>query len=448
MKTAWNINAIHLGALTSLERWWKYVMFGFDISPFLVTATFFRISAVILMFTYLNTFVFVSLLAFWASNLVISQVYSKKNSSLMDIQNSTWLISCIGMFVPAYFYPKYISTSRNRKQILDAQKTIFRAQSIASLVCYMPSLIACMVIVNMPSDFIYNSDIILDNLEFNVCFGVVMIEGVISACLSLSPNSSDIITCVSCEPSGKEYENDFNTPIRTEETNHFTRYNDMSRSLSKKKRQQKNVKTECDKTEKSCPKQTLLLVWSCFVLIIALAPLICGVSFIALSQHSNVGSYVYFCLGSNGTFVVETRLLSTEKLDYINDNEMIYGYTRWVENVLLKSNEIGVASEVYPISKCDANAVTYSEDIDTEILIMTIRAWEERRENNQQESSNVVGVLLIDEDEYRPSSPLKKVTKIEGDSNTPFMFLVRPEDKKFLNQYLNHSTPVDIPRSV
>ena len=123
---------------------------------------------------------------------------------------------------------------------------------------------------------------------------------------------------------------------------------------------------------------------------------------------------------------------------------MIYGYTRWVENVLLKSNEIGVASEVYPISKCDANAVTYSEDIDTEILIMTIRAWEERRENNQQESSNVVGVLLIDEDEYRPSSPLKKVTKIEGDSNTPFMFLVRPEDKKFLNQYLNHSTPVDI----
>jgi hypothetical protein len=185
-------------------------------------------------------------------------------------------------------------------------------------------------------------------------------------------------------------------------------------------------------------------MWSCFVLIIAISPLIFGVSFIALSPHSNVGSYVYFCSGSNGTVVIETRLLSTEKLDYIKDNERIYGYTRWVENLLFKANQIGIASDTYPISKCGINADTSSEGIDNEILIMTIRAWEERREKNQQESSDVVGVLLIDEDEYRPSSPLKKVTKIQGDSNNPFMFLVRPEDKTFLNQYLNHSTPVDI----
>ena len=146
-----------------------------------------------------------------------------------------------------------------------------------------------------------------------------------------------------------------------------------------------------------------------------------GVSFLAFSPNSNVASYAYFCLGSNGTFVIETRLLSTDKLNGITDDESIYGYTRWAENWILKSDrnwilksdKIGISSEAHPISKCDSNAVSFSDDTDTEILIMTIESWEERRQNNQPESNKVMGALLLDNDEYRPSSPLKKVTKIK-----------------------------------
>lgn len=134
-------------------------------------------------------------------------------------------------------------------------------------------------------------------------------------------------------------------------------------------------------------------------------------------------------MGSNNTIVIQTSLLSLEKLDEIKQNQPISGYSYRVEDMLN-------FQVVFPQEKAG-----YS---DHQILIMSVNDWEKRREDMDGEASDIAGAILLDEDIYRPSSPLKDVTKTSDGDSSPIMYLVREEDKLYIDRYINHSTPLDI----
>ena len=192
LKTTWAINSVNVDPVTTWEGFRKYLFLGFVNLPFTITASFFRISCAILVTTYLNQYGFVSIGAFWIANLIIS-VKTLANSSLSEANdNSTWLMSFIGLFVPAYFFPKYTTKSCEKRTFLVKQKTIYRQQCIASLICYVPSLLTCWVQVNFPCGYVYQKDggiTAIDNFEFNVIIAMVIMEGIISTALSFFPES-------------------------------------------------------------------------------------------------------------------------------------------------------------------------------------------------------------------------------------------------------------------
>ena len=300
---------------------------AFDQLPFVITATFFRIASVIFMFTYIP-FSLVSCIFFWIANLAIAKIDAAKVKDIDEKGTATWLMSFIGMWVPAYFCPNHCKSKRTKEEVMISQTWLFRYQSIASLVCYVPSLVACLIIVNLKCDWNYNSDIVLDNLKFNVWCIVIIVEGLLSTFLSIRPITSDMMSCKSNKNSTTDIKNDFVRTGGDEESNHLTRYNDMSRSISKRKRTK-----EQDTTYK---KQLGLLIWSWFVLVLVSLPFLCGTLFLSFAPDVNVYSYVYFSQGSNNTIIIKTSLLSLERLEVIKEKEPISGYSNRIEDMILK----------------------------------------------------------------------------------------------------------------
>ena len=79
-------------------------------------------------------------------------------------------------------------TDTARKDFIQEQKTIFRVQNCAAFVIHSIALIACVTIVSLPfnvTKFTYNPAIILNNLQFNVVFGVVLGMGCLAMLLSI-----------------------------------------------------------------------------------------------------------------------------------------------------------------------------------------------------------------------------------------------------------------------
>ena len=164
-----------------------------------------------------------------------------------------------------------------------------------------------------------------------------------------------------------------------------------------------------------------------------------------LIPDANINAYASLNMGSNHTFSIETTLLSTDKLNAIKEDESISGYTKWIENMVIPNNveshknllgkhqNAGIGT--HGVAVPEYNLPGYA---DKDILIMTVSSWEKRRQDNVQEDSTVVGVLLLDEDEYRPSSPLKVVTQVSDSDHSAPIFLVRLEDQPFVHEYINH----------
>ena len=374
--------------------------------------------SVTLLLTYLNTFASISIATFWIVNVAIAQKMSNKSwSTDEENKKSTWLISFIGLWVPAYFCPKYVTSLKMKKKIKEIRNKVFLRQSVSSLVCYIPSLIACMVIVNIPIGFIYNPGIILDNFKFNVIFGVVFLEGLIACVLSGTPQCSDLFNLIFCKPKYSDTNDKHMLPSQYERT---SRYNDISRTLSTKRK----TKTQ----EESYKNQALSILWSCLVLVLTLMPIICSIPMILLTNEMNVKSYAYFNLAPNHTVAIEATLHSTEKLDSIRKNEKISGYTKWIPDLMKSSGSV-----VFPKSS-----------LTTEIHIMTIESWEKRRKMNMEEDTDVVAVLLLDDNQYRPSSPLQQVMHIPNDDYSPILYLVRNEDKHMVTEYLQSPKRLDI----
>ena len=71
------------------------------------------------------------------------------------------------------------------------QQDSWRFQSIITFVVYIPSLICVAVLVNYNQDFDYDPDMIFDNQDFNLMFGVVVAIGITSLVFAMMMDNSD-----------------------------------------------------------------------------------------------------------------------------------------------------------------------------------------------------------------------------------------------------------------
>ena len=137
--------------MQSWKEVWTYVVLGLKHLPFSITTSFFRISSMIMLFTYLNQFGLIPIVVFWIVTLVIL-VKCVDKSVEESSHNSTWLISFIALFVPAYCLPQFTEKILDQKNILMRQRKIFQYQTMAAFICYFPLLLVCLVITNIPCD--------------------------------------------------------------------------------------------------------------------------------------------------------------------------------------------------------------------------------------------------------------------------------------------------------
>ena len=82
---------------------------------------------------------------------------------------------------------------RNRHLMIRLQYKTFQQQSLMSLVVYLPSLCVCTYLINFKKSWSYDSNVIFNNTEFNVAMGIIIVLGVASYVLSLSPNWTDMV---------------------------------------------------------------------------------------------------------------------------------------------------------------------------------------------------------------------------------------------------------------
>ena len=76
------------------------------------------------------------------------------------------------------------------------QYQTFWCQSILSIIIYGPTLIVIAILVNFYPCFRYNSNIILENTEFNIAICTSVIAGFLSLMLSRNPRLlSDVVSC-------------------------------------------------------------------------------------------------------------------------------------------------------------------------------------------------------------------------------------------------------------
>ena len=160
---------MNLGSIMSWNMLWSHLSFGFSQMPYTISTSFFRLSSIIVMLCYLNEYAFIPIIVFWLSNILILIKYPTPNTTGSN-ENSIWLMSFIGIFVPSYFFPSY--DGQNYTDITIRHERVckvLKIQSFVAMVCYIPAIIACYVIVNKPCDFKYaleNSENALNNFEF------------------------------------------------------------------------------------------------------------------------------------------------------------------------------------------------------------------------------------------------------------------------------------------
>ena len=80
----------------------------------------------------------------------------------------------------------YFLRYRKAKEV---QAVVFKFQSIASFIIYIPALIATFIMVNYYPCWFYNEQVILNNYEFNCRLGFTILVGLWSMGLSFEPIS-------------------------------------------------------------------------------------------------------------------------------------------------------------------------------------------------------------------------------------------------------------------
>ena len=252
------------------------------------------------MLTYLNQYGFVSIVAFWITNLVIL-VKCFGNSVEDSNYNSTWLVSFIALFVPIYFYPQLIDKSLYQKSNVTKQRKLYRYQSLCALICYLPSLLACLIITNLPcNDYICykyqkgGKHIKLNNFEFNTIVCLILTEGIISLILSWDPNFSTIVSrCYKC----------------------FTIGDKINVKLEGKEIYDKNTIRPIfgqGKDHKYSYREKRSVIKCAVLLFLSILPIICGTFSILLGQEKEMPAYIYTSATTflNGTVVSKSLKFS------------------------------------------------------------------------------------------------------------------------------------------
>ena len=137
-----------------------------DHLPFLLTSVTFRVFAIIISVTYLNSFGFIPIGVFWlvrcagkildATKILMCVSYSvilgqkTFGHRLNDIP--LWLVSFTSVVLPVCFTVESIKSEHDRKELIKIQTKTFRAQSMAALFIYGVTIVAVAVLVYLPQD--------------------------------------------------------------------------------------------------------------------------------------------------------------------------------------------------------------------------------------------------------------------------------------------------------
>lgn len=97
-----NLSGIHIQPLKTWKSLFQSLPIYLDLSPFLISAAFFRIASLIAIFTYLNIFGFIPIVTMLVCSIVINQVLLK--NEMDHVPN--WLILFMSLFVPCCFSTK------------------------------------------------------------------------------------------------------------------------------------------------------------------------------------------------------------------------------------------------------------------------------------------------------------------------------------------------------
>ena len=400
-----------------------------------------------------------------------------------ETKNSIWLMSFMGVFIPAYFRPKYKKQSkktRNQsKRFVSKQQRLLRYQCIASLFIYVPALIACMFMVNLPSKFMYGTHITIDNVRFNSCLGIVILEGIISTGLSFHTTSSGIIRRLMRSPpnvSGRSSEgkstmktvsssdingSDVKPRTLSSKVNKTKSKDGQKRKASKKgnksglnkgvsfslasdgenvspvlrKKQRKNTRITC--------KQRIIYILGCWIiLILVLWPCLKCFDIVIFSESYKHRSYIYFKGNVANELIV---------IEAINIPEV--GMVKRVMNILFRHTMDLLDIGMDHINERASGNVLFLKNSETrsseeapfkgKVLIMNMNVWEERRKEGIEDDRNATAILIVNKEDFRPSSPIKNIKRFPGDPS-PNIYLIRKENKFHLLKYLKNMEKVNI----
>ena len=425
-----------------------------------------------------------------------------EESSENENANSIWLMSFMGTFTPSYFRPKYEPKIKNKKRLISTLKMLFQYQCIASACIYIPSLLVCVAIVNMDSEFLYGSHVILDNCRFNICICVVISEGMISTVLSFYPTTSSIFRCcfsiksrkqrlkTNPRPKNPKEKNakspqcrkvakpDFESPVTKEvkradpkgplQDKESSSANKTTGVTLSKQTGKSRTKLKNPYSDLSWQMYVRLFLWGFMILTLVVLPILYCFDISLFSPALYEHTYMYFNVRSNGkpsneTIIIqvipfpssEDSLLMTflpsvisSLLPSMHDHRShreISGAARKIKNA--KSSELS-SHEFQIISRRFIKDTVQSELSPEEIQIMTRTTWKQliQLNSNLTKSSNnqkPVAVIILDDQDIRPSSPIRNLGSISSGSHV-HLYIVRKDDVKHVNDYLKDDQEITI----
>ena len=389
---------MNLDNIMSWNMMWSHLTFGFSQMPYTISTSFFRLSSIIVMLCYLNEYAFIPIIVFWLSNILILIKYPTPNTTGSN-ENSIWLMSFIGIFVPSYFFPSY--GGQNYTHVAchyERVCKVFKIQSFLAMVCYIPAIIACYVIVNKPCDFKYaleNSENALNNFEFNIIAITIVSEGVISTFLSFFTKVK--------RPVGKFFKDRIrgSADIKGAETKPTT----LTRSIQVDEHSrfdQYRAKGAAYRSRQLPIVKTCMMMFS-FVLCIL--PIIMCPYLICFVQKPEVKGYVHLTSNSD---ILECFLSNAndQQLEYMKGGGKISGY-------------LSLVSEKHSDPMIDSNTIIV-------ISICTFLKMTKQDIDSYKQAKAILILEDVAQNQQRLSSPLPpKAIQILNEGIHPIMFAIR-----------------------
>ena len=436
----------------------NYIAFGFALAPFSVSATFFRIGSVIILFTYLNIFTIIPAIVFWFLNVLLTQ--NAANKAKEDQITSIYFMSFMGLFVPVYFSPekrKEIKSGK-RKMITQTQASFYRNQCLASLLCYLPPLAVCVGIVHDFIEFKYDSDIILDYYTFHFVTAVVLVEGGLSFLFSLSPGPDMIGRCTgtkieedntvktnkkdaapkksesTSKNGGSKEKNENSTPDEvTSEVKKVSKVQPIKNKTNSSKQKSASPKKKPNKENDSWDVEQVINIFVALILLggvmfpIVLAfqkslfhqPLLDHRSFLVVTNSTNSSHTII----TEIMFVPQETETNNTKIDKIEANTEYFEY---------RQLKFAMRRFYYGAKLRIAYRQNWENDVS-----------KQNERKDADDPTKVAAVLLIDHTEFKPTSNWKDAFKNSREGDTP-IFLVRHLDNPTIETHLKEERTVGL----